>query len=74
VTQREILGRLIAAAESAEPFERDQILHDLIEDVRASTGRPRRSGCTCPVCGLRFDFPGLRDRHLLAVHPEERAA
>jgi predicted ABC-type transport system involved in lysophospholipase L1 biosynthesis ATPase subunit len=28
----------------------------------------------CPVCGQAFEWPGLRDAHVLAAHPFEDAA
>jgi hypothetical protein len=35
---------------------------------------PRPAGCRCRSCGLRFDWPGLRDEHELRVHELEAAA
>lgn len=32
------------------------------------------SRCSCPVCGLRFSWPGQVSDHLANVHGEVRAA
>ena len=70
----DILSRLIAAVDTAEPFERDQLLRDLIDDLGAPRPRVQRRPSVCVVCGLDCEWPGLLERHVLAVHREERAA
>lgn len=34
----------------------------------------RTARCSCPVCGLRFAWPGQVSDHVANVHGEERAA
>jgi hypothetical protein len=35
---------------------------------------PSRPHRVCPECGLRFDWPGQREAHVLNVHGLEEAA
>lgn len=36
-------------------------------------GPPER-GYPCPHCAIRFEWPGLRDAHILAAHGQKAAA
>jgi hypothetical protein len=75
VLERE-LGRLrggiVHAIEAFGDGDPDYALDILcaLDDAPPATAKP----VACPYCSLRFEWPGLRDHHLLMSHPDAPGA
>ena len=65
MSDREAIVRALDALELGDHLEAEAILLGVFES--GSNERP----FACDQCAMRFEFPGLRDAHILATHSIE---
>jgi hypothetical protein len=58
---------IVAALEALEAGDVDLCAAILLG---ASEDGPSERPIACPYCQARFEFPGLRDSHLVRAHPD----